>query len=110
MVMKVKDNSIKLDNLHISMQKVIKVVDMLWKQHGEEAVITSGCEVYDSSLNFIHSAGSLHYYGRALDFRTRYFTDMQVNGIATRLRETLGNNYDVVVHSTHMHIEYDPKD
>jgi len=32
-----------------------------------------------------------------------------LNKLAIRLRGVLGKDYDVVVHSTHIHVEYDPK-
>ncbi len=50
-----------------------------------------------------HSPGSFHYNGNAFDFRKiREVTKaMIVNA--------LGKNYDVVEHSTHFHVEYDPK-
>lgn len=108
--MKIKDSSVKLDRLHESMKPVLEAVDAIWKQFGHEAVITSGNEITDEKGDFVHSVGSLHYYGKALDFRNRYFNAEVKRTIVTNLRNVLGNNYDVVLHTTHVHVEFDPKD
>jgi hypothetical protein len=76
----------------------------VWKSLDEELVITS---LNDSK----HSATSLHYDGRAADLRTNYFTDEEKQHAAAKLRSALGSNpdYDVVVESDHIHLEYQPK-
>ena len=105
----IKDNSVKLDNLHIKMRKVLSTVEDIWDKYGEEAVITAGTEAVDADGKFIHSLGSLHPFGRALDFRTRYFVREMQREVANDLRYSLGNDYDVVLHKSHIHIEFDPK-
>lgn len=59
-----------------------------------------------------HMTGSKHYTGEAYDFRTRNVVGGQIECArwVTRLREELGSNYDVVLESTHLHAEYDPKE
>ncbi len=104
--MKIKEG-VSLVGLHIKMRKVISVVEYLWNIYNKEAVITAGSEVVDDDLNFIHSVRSLHPFGLALDFRTRYFNKYQKKEIKTKLALLLGNNYDVILHSTHIHVEYD---
>lgn len=50
-----------------------------------------------------HLSYSLHPFGHALDIRP-------IQGIKfDALKKLLGNEYDCVKHSTHWHIEYDPK-
>ena len=100
--MKVKDDSVNIWGLQKEMQPVLKWADVLWKEYDEELVITS-------ARDGIHSAGSLHYYGLAVDMRTRYFEPYEIEEIATELRNTLGPDYDIIVHKTHLHAEYDPK-
>lgn len=97
--MKIK-NGVRLNGLKIEMRKVLLEADRIWASENKELVITSG-------LDGTHSAGSLHYYGYALDLRTRYFSDRKINGIASRLRDALGKDYDVVIHKTHIHVEFD---
>jgi hypothetical protein len=70
---------------------------------GQELVITSGT---DSK----HMEKSLHYAGRALDFRTRDLKDLPaVTAVAQSLKGALDRAYDVVVEKDHIHVEYDPK-
>jgi len=50
-----------------------------------------------------HMAGSLHYNGNAFDFRqASYITEPD-------LKQICGKDFDVVIHPSHIHIEYDPK-
>lgn len=98
----IKKEGVILAGLNIKMRKVLIEAEHIWKKYGQELVVTSG-------LDGTHSAGSLHYYGRALDFRTRYFTNEICNQVANELKANLPNDYDVVLHSTHIHVEYDPK-
>jgi RHS repeat-associated protein len=51
---------------------------------------------------------SLHYTGEAIDLRTRDLTDRQRRRAVERLREELGDDYDVVDEGDHIHVEYDP--
>ena len=106
--MKVKEG-VSLVGLNIKMRKVISVVEYLWNIYNKEAVITAGSEVVDEDLFFIHSVRSLHPFGLALDFRTRYFNKYQKKEIKTKLGLLLGSDYDVILHSTHIHVEYDPE-
>lgn len=57
-----------------------------------------------------HMKGSKHYQGRAFDVRTRDVEECDVLlHIVEDCRRILGDQFDVVLHKTHMHIEYDPK-
>jgi len=99
--MKIKEDAV-LAGLDMKMRKALIAADEIWTAGDQELVVTAG-------LDGEHSAGSLHYYGLALDFRTRYFTPEVKQAVAKRLREVLGRDYDVIEHSTHIHVEYDPK-
>lgn len=98
--MQYKDGVISY-GLHWSMRHVEQVVDEVWLRHGRDAVMTSG-------LDGDHGKWSWHYYGCAADFRTRYFTDSEIQEIADELRSKLTAPYQVVVEATHIHIEMDP--
>lgn len=93
---------VTLAGIHKSMRLVLINAEAIWAAHGQELVITS-------ARNGAHSAGSLHYYGLALDMRTRYFEPEEAMKIGRALREVLGADYDVVVHKGHIHTEFDPK-
>ncbi len=113
--MKIKDGVI-MQGLQLEMRFILIEADKIWKELGEELVITS-------ALDGTHSAGSLHYYGYALDFRTRYFDDVRVQSAYDKLVEfkksekaiyysesdypILSNRFDIVKHKTHMHVEYE---
>lgn len=96
--MRIKKGAV-LAGLMIQMREVLVEADKLWKSYGEELVVTEG-------TGGTHSAGSLHYYGYAVDLRNRYFSEETRRRGAVRLQERLGSGYDVITHSTHTHVEY----
>lgn len=56
----------------------------------------------------VHSKGSSHYVGNAIDIRIKdMFFDIIT--FAKMLKQALGDNYDVVKEIDHIHIEYQPK-
>lgn len=91
-----------MQGLQECMRPVLIAAEKIWNSYGKELVITE-------TLGSIHSAGSWHYYGKALDLRTRYFSNGQCTLIVEELKKVLGYDYDVVMHGTHMHVEHDPK-
>ena len=102
--MKIKKGAI-LAGLNILMRPVLIHGEDIWKALGKEFVITCG-------LDSTHSAGSLHYYGLAVDIRAKYWNDDGKHEVANELRAVLGVSYNVVVHegkNGHIHVEYDPK-
>lgn len=99
--MKQKEGVI-LAGLQIEMRPVLVQAKDVWLRLGQELVVTSGLEGE-------HSAGSLHYYGYAVDLRTRYFTDVEKREAYDYLVARLGVTYDVIWKPTHIHVEYDPK-
>ena len=56
-----------------------------------------------------HGAGSLHYAGQAVDIRTRDLVPEMRQKIAARIRECVGEDFDVILEDTHLHVEYQPK-
>jgi hypothetical protein len=99
--MKIKENA-SIQGLNIKMRPVLIWADKIWEEHGQELVITAG-------LDGAHSAGSLHYYGLALDLRTRYFDAETKHLVYAKLKSSLSRDYDVILHGSHIHVEYDPK-
>ena len=62
-----------------------------------------------------HKTKSKHYTGEAFDVRTWttrsggvQLTQGRKREIAYELGKLLGDNFDIVVEKTHIHIEYDP--
>jgi hypothetical protein len=97
--MKIKRGA-SLNGLKIEMRKPLAAAGQIWEDAGHELVVTSGTDG-------THSAGSLHYYGYALDFRTRYFDEPHIVKIAHSLRKALSDEYDVIIHKSHIHVEFD---
>lgn len=66
--------------------------------------------VITSAIDGTHSRGSLHYCGQAIDLRIRHMKADEPQMAAVALRKSLGNDYDVVLESDHIHVEFQPKD
>lgn len=93
-----------LQGLQLEMRAVLKHANEIWKKHGQELAITSG-------LDGTHSAGSYHYFGYALDLRTRYFIISERQEVVHALQHALarikgGKGYSVILESTHIHVQY----
>lgn len=96
--MQIKEG-VQMAGLQIEMRKVLKAADKIWRQYGEELVITS-------ALDGTHSAGSYHYFGYALDFRSRYFRAEIKSAVTSMLQMVLGSKYTVINETTHIHVQY----
>lgn len=76
--------------------------------HSHYAKIKKAC-VITSGLDGVHSENSLHYVGRALDFRTRHIDTVgQRKALTKRIAKALGDEYDVIFEGDHIHVEHDP--
>ena len=73
---------------------------------GYPCVVTSG-------LDGKHKSKSLHYVGKALDFRTHIIPNGKEEELRDAVAKRLGTNFDVLFESEgkpweHLHAEYDP--
>ena len=75
------------------------IADKILEGFGHKLAVTS---VMDGQ----HMHGSLHYVGAAGDLRLPT-SDPEL--IVVELRRALGVNYDVVLETDHIHIEFQPK-
>lgn len=89
-----------LAGLQLQMNPVFIEPEKVWEKYGQEVVFTGG-------LDGKHSAASLHYSGYAVDLRTRYFPKDKHQTIASELQTALGFDFQVIVHKTHIHVEYE---
>lgn len=103
--MKVKDG-VRLSDLQLPMRVVLIEADKLWKSEGFELVVTS-------TGDGVHSPGSLHPYGYAVDFRTwandqgaQWGMDFKQR-MAQKLNQRIGSDYQVLPKRTHIHVEYE---
>ena len=84
------------------------VAHLIWSQlfPGVDCVITSGTDGHE------HKPESLHNKGMALDLRIYNLPDpIHDSGMmaVTELKEALGNEYDIILETDHIHLEFDPK-
>lgn len=107
MALTIKDG-VKITLLHSRMVEVMESLTYLMEsQLGLECVVTSG-------VDGKHKKNSLHYQGRALDFRTKHIPRERVHGFCNYIKAFLGPKYDVILEnygkvSEHLHIEFDPE-
>lgn len=91
-------SGVSIAGLHPCMRRALIVCERVFKAHGQEFVITSG-------LDGCHSAGSLHYYGFAIDAQTRHLKDDKERFNACEEIQMQLQGFDVVLEKTHIHIE-----
>lgn len=99
---------VDLRGLHPVWGIAYPIIAGVFARHGHECVITSA---NDST----HGPNSLHYKGKALDFRTKHVVMMDKKNMILEIKARLGAQFDVVFESEglpneHLHIEHDPKE
>lgn len=99
--MKIKEGA-SIQGIQFVMREVLINADRIWRENGQELVITAGTDG-------MHSAASLHYYGLALDFRTKYFDDIARKRVYKLLLEELGDRFTVILEDTHIHVQLNLK-
>jgi len=100
--MKLKNN-VKLADLQPQALLGMLVAEEVYREAGADFVITS---VNDSK----HMGNSLHYSGYAFDCRIWTLEEDMRQPVANDISAALGEDFDVVLESDHIHIEYDPQD
>lgn len=84
-------------------RRIIDAAEYVFGRYGIVPTITS-------AVDGNHMATSKHYSGDALDWRiwesdSKHVTEI----IVIEMKYYLGGDYDVVLESDHIHVEYDPK-
>lgn len=80
---------------------ILAAIANICGDYPHDIVITSGT---DST----HKVGSRHYTGDALDIRTSNFLSPAArNSFMSKLRARLGKDYQVLLESDHIHVEWD---
>ena len=107
--MKLK-KGVTINRLEFIMRSVMKIAEEVWKEYGQECVITSGDEQETTFTGrLIHLAHSYHYFGYALDFRIRYFdmeTRMKVYKLLQKRLENVSSKFQVMLREHYIHVEY----
>lgn len=93
---------VKLTNLQPQILLAMIVAESVYHSFQTEFVITS---VDDSK----HGATTLHGKGMAFDCRTRDLSKEDAKLVVYNIKQRLGNDFDVILESDHIHIEYDEK-
>ena len=78
------------------------VAEEVYAARGRDLWITSGNDGK-------HLPNSKHYDGQAIDIRTKNLDQHEVAGVVEAIRVRLNDEYDIVLETDHLHIEYDPK-
>ena len=77
----------------------------------ERAYAEIGCELMlTSGIEGAHSTASLHYAGCAVDLRTLNVAADKLKPLIEKIRVALGPDFDVVLESNHLHLEFQPKE
>lgn len=101
--MKFKDKSIDPKSLQPQLLLALMVAQKVYDEHGTDLIITS---LNDGK----HSKRSLHYAGAAVDLRTFTLPSEEIKQtVKDKIQARLNQDYDVVLESTHIHIEYQPE-
>lgn len=66
--------------------------------------------VITSASDGKHGPNSLHYSGKALDLRMNSLRPEQIHPVYVALKTALGEQFDVVLESDHIHVEWDVKE
>ena len=95
------EKGVELSGLKYEMRPALIAANTIYLKYDQELFITC-------TDGGIHSAGSLHYYGYAMDLRTKFFKDQATKQkVADDIRAILPFPFDVVLESTHLNLEYD---
>jgi hypothetical protein len=90
---------VDISRLERNTRRGLRKVADIFLRYDQEVIITSAFEGN-------HGAGSLHYANQAFDVR---FPSDDKENIEASIFEELSNDFDVLMESDHIHIEYDPK-
>ena len=95
---------VEITGLHLRMLDALPKIARVFEAFGYDTTVTSGRDGE-------HMNGSLHYVGRALDFRTwadSQGTQLQASGkekICDEILREIGYDFDVIPERTHIHVE-----
>jgi len=95
--------NITLEDLQPEILSVIDLAAPLFETLNVPLVITS-------TTKGKHKKGSKHLVGQAIDIRSRQLAGKNQKKMVNDLTDALGPDYDVVLESDHIHIEFDPKE
>tara|TARA_R110002074_G_scaffold6353_1_gene29275 strand:+ start:824 stop:1141 length:318 start_codon:yes stop_codon:yes gene_type:complete len=102
MAIKIK-RGVKINGLKPEMVMGLVVTEGYFNDNGLSDVTVT------SAVDGTHGIGSLHYVGYAADVRIWEIVNDYLPQFTEGLSEALGEEFDVVLESDHIHIEFQPK-
>jgi len=97
--MKIK-KGVNLNGIRPEVLIGVMVADSILPKFGQGCVITS-------CIDGKHKRSSAHATGRAVDLRTWTLRDKE--SAVRIMQDSLGDEFDVILESDHIHLEFDPK-
>lgn len=85
-----------------AVNKMLQAADLAYSLVEKPCVVTSGRDGQ-------HQVNSKHYTDEALDLRRFHLKREELDTVVQSLQRTLGEDFDVVIEPTHVHVEYDPR-
>ncbi len=89
-----------------------EIVRMIDVARATAPMLERGIVWITSANDSDHIIGSLHFFNRAFDIRTRNIIGhraVEARLWAERIQAELGPDYDIVLGLDHLHLEHDPK-
>jgi hypothetical protein len=80
----------------------LRVAETVYEVFGFPLIVTA---VVDG----VHKVGSKHYVGMAADLRISHLGNSIAPQIVAMLKSLIDQDFDIVLESDHIHLEYDPK-
>lgn len=93
---------VRLRGLSPAMCIAHSVVSSAMLSNGVHCIITS-------ATDGLHSRGSWHHCGEALDYRTSHIAPELLRKLVSQIAKALGPHFDVVLEPTHLHVEHDDR-
>ena len=98
---------VALDDLQPEAFSAAEIAKPILEAAGVDFVVTSTGPGDRANTESVE--GTKHNTGQAFDIRTRDIPEEDRQAVADQLQEALGDDFDVVLESDHIHIERDPK-
>lgn len=101
-------SGVKVFGMRPEIAWAISVAEGIWRANGYDVVTVT------SVRDGVHSSGSLHNVGAAVDLRSKDITEDNKAALLAWLKECLTAEFDVVLEdrglpNEHYHIEFQPK-
>lgn len=94
---------VRLNGIKPELLVALLAANGIYTEAGYQMIVTSVTEGK-------HSRASKHYTGCAFDLRISHLSEGVASNVVNRLTFALGSDFDVILESDHIHVEYDPKD